>query len=96
MFWLFFPLVGVAFVGERSPLRRIGWPLLFLLAGGLLALGPWPRSVWIATDIGQEKSYMGGMNAVPRGAALRRVVTCECGSSRVRTALLSSQIIAQI
>jgi peptidoglycan/LPS O-acetylase OafA/YrhL len=67
MFYLFFPLVCVAFVGERSPLRRIGWPLLFLLAGALLVLGPWARSVWITTDIGREKSYLGGMNAIAMG-----------------------------
>lgn len=67
MFYLFFPLVCVAFVGERSPLRRVGWPLLFLLAGAMLVLGPWARSVWITTDIGQEKSYLGGMNAIAMG-----------------------------
>lgn len=67
MFYLFFPVVCVAFVGERSPLRRVGWPLLFLLAGALLVLGPWARSVWITTDIGQEKSYLGGMNAIAMG-----------------------------
>jgi peptidoglycan/LPS O-acetylase OafA/YrhL len=58
------PLVCVGLVGERSPLRRIGWPLLFLLGGALLVLGLWARSVWIKTDIGQEKSYLGGMNAI--------------------------------
>jgi peptidoglycan/LPS O-acetylase OafA/YrhL len=67
MFYLFFPLVCVAMVGERSPLRRVGWPLLFLLAGALLVLGPWARSVWITTDIGREKSYLGGMNAIAMG-----------------------------
>lgn len=67
MFYVFFPLVCVAFVGERSPLRRVGWPLLFSLAGVLLVLGPWARSVWITTDIGQEKSYLGGMNAIAMG-----------------------------
>jgi hypothetical protein len=40
------------------------WPLLLLLAGVLLVLGPWARSVGITTDIGQEKSYLGGMNAI--------------------------------
>ncbi|HEY4359060.1 MAG TPA: acyltransferase [Acidobacteriaceae bacterium] len=67
MFYLFFPLVCVLFVGERSPLRRAGWPLLFLLAAALLVLGPWARVVWIKTDIGQEKSYLGGMNAIAMG-----------------------------
>jgi peptidoglycan/LPS O-acetylase OafA/YrhL len=67
MFYLFFPLVCVVFVAERSPLRRLGWPLLLLLAGALLVLGPWARSVWITTDIGQEKSYLGGMNAIAMG-----------------------------
>ncbi|HEV2646177.1 MAG TPA: acyltransferase [Acidobacteriaceae bacterium] len=67
MFYLFFPLACVAFVGRRSPLRKVGWPLLFLLAGVLLVLGPWARSVWITTDIGREKSYLGGMNAIAMG-----------------------------
>jgi peptidoglycan/LPS O-acetylase OafA/YrhL len=67
VFYLFFPLVCVAFLGHRSPLRRVGWPLLFLLAAGLLVLGPWARSVWITTDIGREKSYLGGMNAIAMG-----------------------------
>ena len=67
MFYLFFPLLCLAFVSERSPLGRIGWPLLLLLAGALLVLGPWARSVWITTEIGQEKSYLGGMNAIAMG-----------------------------
>ncbi len=67
IFYLFFPLVCVACVGQHSPLRRFGWPLLFLLAAALLALGPWARSVWIITDIGREKSYLGGMSAIAMG-----------------------------
>jgi peptidoglycan/LPS O-acetylase OafA/YrhL len=67
LFYLFFPLVCIALVGERSPLRRIGWPLLFLLVAALLALGPWARSVWITSEIGQEKSYLSGMNAIALG-----------------------------
>jgi peptidoglycan/LPS O-acetylase OafA/YrhL len=67
MFYLFFPLVCVVFLAPTSPLRRFGWPLLFLLAAALLFLGPWARSVWITSDIGQEKSYLGGMNAIAMG-----------------------------
>ena len=68
MFYLFFPLVCVALVGARSPLRPVGWPLLFLLAAALLVLGPWARSVWmISSEIAQEKSYLGGMNAIVLG-----------------------------
>ena len=67
MFYLFFPLVCVALVGARSPVRRVGWPLLLALAGALLVLGPWARSVWITSEIGQEKSYLGGMNAIALG-----------------------------
>lgn len=66
-FYLFFPLVCLALIGERSPLRRVGWPCLFLLAAVLLVLGPWARSIWITTEIGQEKSYLGGMNAIVLG-----------------------------
>lgn len=67
MFYVFFPLVCVGLLGGRSPLRRVGWPLLFALAAALLVLGPWARSVWITTEIGQEKSYLGGMNAIAMG-----------------------------
>ncbi len=35
MFYLFFPLVCVAFLGQHSPLRRIGWPLLFPACCGI-------------------------------------------------------------
>lgn len=67
MFYLFFPLVCVALLGKHTVLRRFGWPLLFLLVAALLVLGPWAQSVWITTDIGQEKSYLGGMNAIALG-----------------------------
>ena len=68
MFYLFFPLVCIALVGARSPLRRIGWALLYLFATVLLVLGPWARSVWmISSEIAQEKSYLGGMNAITLG-----------------------------
>ena len=67
MFYLFFPLVCVAFLGQRSPLRRVGGPLVCILVAGLLVLGPWARSVWITTAIGKEKSYLGGMNAIALG-----------------------------
>jgi peptidoglycan/LPS O-acetylase OafA/YrhL len=83
MFYFFFPIVCVAFLAERSPLRRIGWPLLFLLAGALLFLGPWARSVWITTDIGQEKSYLGGMNAIAMGCLA--ALLCDWLSRRAAT-----------
>jgi len=61
MFYLFFPLVCVAFLGQHSPLRRIGWPLLFLLAATLLVLGPWARSVQIAAPLGKVWSILTGV-----------------------------------
>ena len=68
MFYLFFPLVCLALLDERSPLRRVGWPMFFVLAAALLVLGPWARSVWMASsEIAQEKSYLGGMNAIALG-----------------------------
>jgi peptidoglycan/LPS O-acetylase OafA/YrhL len=64
MFYPFFPLVCLVLVGERSPLRRVGWPLLFLLTAALLVLGPWARSVWmVSSEIAQEKSYLGARSA---------------------------------
>ena len=80
MFYIFFPLVCIALVGERSPMRRIGWPLLFVLIAMLLVLGPWARSVWIASEIGQEKSYLGGMNAIALGCLT--ALLCERMSRR--------------
>jgi peptidoglycan/LPS O-acetylase OafA/YrhL len=84
MFYLFFPLVCVAFLGQHSPLRRVGWPLLFLLAATLLVLGPWARSVWITSDIGQEKSYLGGMNAIALGCLTALLCNRLSRSARVR------------
>lgn len=83
MFYLFFPLVCLALIGERSPLRHIGWPLLFLLIAALLVLGPWARSVWIiSSEIGQEKSYLGGMNAIALGCLT--ALLCDRMSHSVR------------
>lgn len=68
MFYLFFPLVCIALVGERSPLRSVAWLMLLLLATTLIVLGPWARSVWLASsEIGQEKSYLGGMSSIALG-----------------------------
>ena len=61
-------------------MRRIGWPLLFVLIAMLLVLGPWARSVWIASEIGQEKSYLGGMNAIALGCLT--ALLCERMSRR--------------
>jgi peptidoglycan/LPS O-acetylase OafA/YrhL len=91
MFYLFFPLVCLALVGERSPLRRIGWPLLFLLAAALLVLGPWARSVWmISSEIAQEKSYLGGMNAIALGCLTALLSNRMSHSGRVSRAWLYS------
>ena len=82
MFYLFFPLICVAFLSDQSPLRRIGWPLLFGLAATLLVLGPWARTVWIPDELGQEKSYLGGMNAIAMGCLT--ALLCDRMSRSVR------------
>ena len=89
MFYLFFPLVCVALIGERSPLRRIGWPLLFLLSAALLVLGPWARSVWLSSsEIAQEKSYLGGMNAIALGCLTALLCNRMSPSARISRAWL--------
>ena len=89
MFYLFFPLVCIALVGKRSPLRHIGWPLLFLLAAALLVLGPWARSVWmISSEIAQEKSYLGGMNAIALGCLTALLCNQMSYSARISRAWL--------
>ncbi len=97
MFYLFFPLVCIALVGKHSPLRPIGWPLLFLLATALLVLGPWARSVWIPSDIGQEKSYLGGMNAMALGCLTALLCDWIQRSTRVsRTWLYAAETLGWI
>ncbi len=89
MFYLFFPLVCVALVGERSPIRRVGWPVLFLLAASLLVMGPWARSVWIfSSEIAQEKSYLGGMNAIALGCLTALLCNRMSHSARISGAWL--------
>ena len=88
VFYLFFPLVCIVLLRKRSPLRRAGWPLLFLLTAALLVLGPWARSVWITSDIGQEKSYLGGMNAIALGCLTALLCDRMSRSARVRRAWL--------
>lgn len=91
MFYLFFPLVCLALVGERSPLRHIGWPLLFLLTAALLVLGPWARSVWlVSSEIAQEKSYLGGMNAIALGCLTALLCNRMSHSARISRGWLYS------
>ena len=51
-------------------------------------LGPWARSVWITSDIGQEKSYLGGMNAIALGCLTALLCDRMSRSARVRRAWL--------
>ncbi len=63
MFYLFFPLVCVVLL--RS---RFGMPVFVLLLSAFIVMGPFARAVWTAYNpIWQEKSYLGGMDAIAMG-----------------------------
>ena len=62
MFYLFFPLVCLACLRFRRGL----W-LFLLVLFGFVAMGPFARSVWTANEIWQEKTYLGGMDAIALG-----------------------------
>jgi peptidoglycan/LPS O-acetylase OafA/YrhL len=59
MFYLFFPLVCILLAG-----RKLLVPLLLVF----VALGPFARTIFThGNDIWQEKSYLGGMDAIALG-----------------------------
>ncbi len=63
MFYLFFPILSVAF------LRRIRWGiwLWMAVAIALIAMGPFARTTWSHTDLQQENSYLAGMSDIACG-----------------------------
>lgn len=62
MFYLFFPLVCLLCLRFRR-----GLPLFLLVLLAFVAMGPFARSVWTANEIWQEKTYLGGMDAIALG-----------------------------
>jgi peptidoglycan/LPS O-acetylase OafA/YrhL len=62
MFYVFFPVVCLLLLRLRAGMT---WFVLLLMA--LVAMGPFARAVWTANEIWQEKSYLGGMDAIAMG-----------------------------
>ena len=63
MFYFFFPLACILLLRRRRGL----WLFLGLLAA-LLVMGPFSRTLWTqGNPIWQEKSYLGGMDAIAMG-----------------------------
>ncbi|SDF99369.1 acyltransferase family protein [Terriglobus roseus] len=75
MFYLFFP---IACVMVRH-VRRGGTALLCFLLAALVVLAPMGRTIWAATELEAEKSYLGGMGSIAMGCLtallLRRLQT---------------------
>jgi len=70
MFYLFFPIVSLAFFrGGRA--GRWVW---IALALGLFAVGPWARVVWAKNDLQAENSYLAGMASIALGCLTAYVV----------------------
>ena len=63
MFYLFFPLACLLLFR----LRRGGTALAVTLLLAMVACGPFARTVWNATDIEKEKSYLAGMASIALG-----------------------------
>jgi Acyltransferase family len=62
MFYLFFPLVCLALLRFGR-----GVYLFVALLVAFVVMGPFARTVWAWNDIWQEKSYLGGMDAIALG-----------------------------
>ena len=64
MFYLVFPLACALLLGRRGGALVFGALLL-----ALVVAGPWARSFRETNEIWQEKSYLGGMDAIALGVA---------------------------
>jgi peptidoglycan/LPS O-acetylase OafA/YrhL len=62
MFYVFFPVVCLLLLRLRA--GKV-WFVLLLLA--FVAMGPFARTVWAPNPIWQEKTYLGGMDAIAMG-----------------------------
>ena len=68
MFYLFFPLLSVAFLRSLLPKQaRWGIWLWLAVAIALIAMGPFARTTWAHTDLQQENSYLAGMSDIACG-----------------------------
>jgi peptidoglycan/LPS O-acetylase OafA/YrhL len=69
-FYVGFPLACFAMLR-----RRFGMPAFIALLLAFVAVGPWARAVWAHTEIWQEKTYLGGMDAIALGCLTALVVS---------------------
>lgn len=63
MFYVFFPLLCVAI----TRVRRHGTVLLCMLLTMFVVLAPFGRTMWAATELEAEKSYLGGFGSIAMG-----------------------------
>ncbi|WP_232296232.1 acyltransferase family protein [Terriglobus sp. TAA 43] len=74
-------------------MRRGGMALLCFLLAVLVVLGPMGRTIWAATELEAEKSYLGGMGSIAMGCLtallLRRLQTCNMMPSPSRLLALA-------
>ncbi len=87
MFYLFFPLLCVALLRVRRGLVMF---VAVLLA--FVVMGPFARTVWNATDVAREKTYLGGFDAIALGC-LAALLTAHLGASRDRLAKIKPWLV---
>ena len=63
MFYAFFPLLCLALLR----FGRTGWVLFIMVLLAFVAIGPFARTVWTSNEIWQEKTFLGGMDAIALG-----------------------------
>lgn len=87
MFYLFFPLVCLALLRWRRGLLLF---VLFLCA--FVIMGPFARVVWTHNEIWQEKTYLGGMDAIALGC-LTALLAAHLEHHRFATARIGARVL---
>ena len=81
IFYLFFPLACLALLRFER-----GVYLFVALLVAFVVMGPFARTVWAWNDIWQEKSYLGGMDAIAMGCLtallVARAAACRAESGQ--------------
>jgi peptidoglycan/LPS O-acetylase OafA/YrhL len=75
MFYFFFPLLCVVFLG-----RSWGFPVFISILCSLVVLGPFARTVFTSNAIWANESWLGGMDAIALGC-LCAMLTERCGGN---------------
>ena len=64
VFYLLFPIACLLLLRRNT---RFGMAGFLLLLAAFVVLGPLARALWTGNDVWQEKSYLGGMDAIALG-----------------------------